>query len=188
TPTMDRQDVPSPDAGDEVHVPDPQDAVDPILGSAVGAEDLDEDRMQTDPLEEGMDPPEGWSGADRYGTTAREQRDGESLEQRLWQERSETAPPSPGAAPGEDRAEVTGAADTEVTEVPLPEGDDVGPDEVPGRGTGEPMSRQGRAADQAGGSMAQAVRTEGFDPPGPASAGTVEPDADPDDIGEGPAK
>src|SRR5699024_3291891 len=104
---MDRQDVPSRDAGDEVHVPDPQDAVDPILGSAVGAEDLDEDRMQTDPLEEGMDPPEGWSGADRYGTTAREQRDGETLDQSIWMDRPRTAQHSPVTTPGTYRDRVT---------------------------------------------------------------------------------
>lgn len=177
---MEQQDVASPDAGDEVQVPAPKDAVDPVLGSAVGAEDLDEDRMQVDPLEEGMDPPEGWSAADRYGINAREQREGESLDQRLSQEHPESDPHSVEAADGARPVDAEGSADTAVGEVPLPEGDDVGPDDMPGRGTGAPMSRQGRAADGAGGSMAQAVRTEGFDPPGPASAGTVDPDADPD--------
>ena len=33
------------------------------------AEELDEDRLRLDPLEAGMDPPERWSGADKYGTT-----------------------------------------------------------------------------------------------------------------------
>jgi len=35
------------------------------------AEDLDEDRLQLDPLEEGMDPPEHWSPEMEHGTTAR---------------------------------------------------------------------------------------------------------------------
>lgn len=50
------------------------------------SEDLDEDRIGADPLEEGMEPPEGWAAADRHGTTANEQRSGESLDQRLAQE------------------------------------------------------------------------------------------------------
>jgi hypothetical protein len=67
----------------------PQDgetAVDPQLDAAAtsSAEDLDEDRLGEDPLEEGMDPPESWSGA---ATTRTEQREGESLDDRLEQER-----------------------------------------------------------------------------------------------------
>jgi hypothetical protein len=50
------------------------------------AEDLDEDRIRLDPLEEGMDPPERWSEADRYGMTPFEQRQGEPLEERVRQE------------------------------------------------------------------------------------------------------
>ena len=37
------------------------------------AEELDEDRLRLDPLQAGMDPPERWSGADKYGTTPYEQ-------------------------------------------------------------------------------------------------------------------
>lgn len=111
--------------------------VDPIRDNAVGAEDLDEDRMQLDPLEEGMDPPEGWSAADRFGTTAREQQDGETLEQRLWQEQSETGRDDSAAEAGQHPA---------------------------------------GSADEAGGSMARAARTEGFDPPGPGAGGSGEPD------------
>lgn len=66
--------------------PDPGDGVNTDLTSSVGAEDVDEDRIGLDPLEEGMDPPEQWAAADRYGVTAAEQREGESLDQRLAQE------------------------------------------------------------------------------------------------------
>ncbi|GAB3008535.1 hypothetical protein [Saccharothrix stipae] len=52
-------------------------------------EQLDEDELGVDPLEEGVDPPEHWSGADRHGTTPREQREGETLDQRLAQEEPE---------------------------------------------------------------------------------------------------
>jgi hypothetical protein len=50
------------------------------------AEGLDEDNLQVDPLEEGMDPPEHWVAANRWGTTPFEQSQGESLDRRLAQE------------------------------------------------------------------------------------------------------
>lgn len=51
------------------------------------AEATDEDDLAVDPLEEGMDPPEGWSGADRYGTIAAEEREDRELDSRLAEER-----------------------------------------------------------------------------------------------------
>ncbi|MBV8539204.1 MAG: hypothetical protein JO364_16270 [Pseudonocardiales bacterium] len=51
------------------------------------SETLDEDNLDTDPLEQGMDPSEGWSAADRYGTTAREQATDRPLTERLDEER-----------------------------------------------------------------------------------------------------
>ncbi|RKT56556.1 hypothetical protein [Saccharothrix australiensis] len=48
-------------------------------------EQLDEDELNRDPLEEGMDPPERWSAADRR-PTPRELREGETLDERLAQE------------------------------------------------------------------------------------------------------
>jgi hypothetical protein len=39
-----------------------------------------------DPLDRGVAPPERWSAGMRYGTTAREQEDGESLDQQLAEE------------------------------------------------------------------------------------------------------
>jgi hypothetical protein len=56
------------------------------------AEDLDEDRLQADPLEEGMDPPESWSGADRYGTTPFEESHRQDLEHRLREEEPDVTP------------------------------------------------------------------------------------------------
>jgi hypothetical protein len=51
------------------------------------SEALDEDEMGVDPLEDGMDPPEHWSGAVRYGTTPLEQAIDRSLPERLAEER-----------------------------------------------------------------------------------------------------
>jgi hypothetical protein len=51
------------------------------------SEALDEDEMGVDPLEDGMDPPEHWSGAVRYGTTPLEQAIDRPLAERLAEER-----------------------------------------------------------------------------------------------------
>ncbi len=51
--------------------------------------------------------PEHWAGADRVGTTAREERDGETLDERLAEERPDVAPvdqpdrPSANTDPGD---------------------------------------------------------------------------------------
>jgi hypothetical protein len=50
------------------------------------AEELDEDRLRLDPLEAGMDPPERWSGVDKYGMTAYEQAHPRGLTDRLTEE------------------------------------------------------------------------------------------------------
>lgn len=75
----------------------PQDSGDPDSveedpAALSSAEDLDEDRLQEDPLEGGAEPPEHWSGVDRWGTTPFEQSEGEPLEQRLAEERPDTSP------------------------------------------------------------------------------------------------
>jgi protease I len=59
------------------------------------SEQLDEDELATDPLEDGVEPPESWSGADRFGTTPREQREGEPLDDRLAEEEPDVAAPTP---------------------------------------------------------------------------------------------
>ncbi|MFI9817743.1 hypothetical protein [Saccharothrix variisporea] len=69
------------------------------------AEDLDEDRLRADPLEAAMDPPERWSGADKYGTTPYEQAHPRPLDDRLAEEEPDTAR-DPAAA--EDVAEAVG--------------------------------------------------------------------------------
>ncbi|WP_235686739.1 hypothetical protein [Tomitella gaofuii] len=110
---------------------DPESAVNTDLTSAVGAEDLDEDRLGTDPLEEGVEPPEEWSAADREGVTAREQAEGESLEHRLWSERPDTDEPAAGER---DREEPTGP---EVADGPIAAADAPAPLGT-GASTGEP--------------------------------------------------
>jgi protease I len=62
---------------------------DPDSSAITPSEQLDEDELGTDPLEAGAEPPEpadGSSGADRHGSTPREQREGQSLDERLAQE------------------------------------------------------------------------------------------------------
>jgi hypothetical protein len=44
------------------------------------------DRGVDDALDEGYSPPEKWSSAERFGNTAEEMREGESLDERLRQE------------------------------------------------------------------------------------------------------
>ncbi|GAA4007601.1 hypothetical protein GCM10022247_32150 [Allokutzneria multivorans] len=56
------------------------------------SESLDEDRIGVDPLEEGVEPPEHWSGVDQHGTTPNEQREGETLDERLAEERPDVEP------------------------------------------------------------------------------------------------
>jgi hypothetical protein len=111
------------------------------------AEDLDEDRLQLDPLEAGMDPPEHWSEADRFGTTAAEQRQGQDLEHRLREEEPDVTPDLDAdpddleAADGEDADQLI------VDDIPrelLPE---------------HAAVARGQSADEAGGSMAEEIRT-----------------------------
>lgn len=70
----------------------PPDAVETDPAALNSAEDLDEDRLRVDPLEAGMDPPERWSGADKYGTTANEQRTARPLDDRLAEEQADVQP------------------------------------------------------------------------------------------------
>jgi hypothetical protein len=99
--------------------PDPVGNDHDVLGQS---EALDEDNTGVDPLEDGMDPAEGWAGADAYGTTASEQASGEPLTERLREERPDVT----GEQPPERPASIT----------PIDELDESIDDEVP---TGEPM-------------------------------------------------
>ncbi|MBA2715778.1 MAG: hypothetical protein H0U51_01775 [Propionibacteriales bacterium] len=51
-----------------------------------------EDRGVEDILDEGFSPPEKWSPAQKFGNTAEEMREGETLEQRLAQEEPDVEP------------------------------------------------------------------------------------------------
>ncbi len=50
------------------------------------SEGTDSDELRNDDGDIVVDPPEHWSEADRFGITAREQREGESLDARLAEE------------------------------------------------------------------------------------------------------
>ncbi|OLF17199.1 hypothetical protein [Actinophytocola xanthii] len=110
------------------------DAVESDPAALNSAEDLDEDRLRVDPLEAGMDPPERWSGADKYGMTPYEQAHARPLEDRLAEEEPDV---TEGNAPGGSGGNPT---DAEVLT------------EAEGRG---------QASDEAGGSMAATQRTPG---------------------------
>lgn len=74
------------------------------------SEGLDSDEVRNDDGDEVVDPPEGWSGADRFGTTQREEQEGESLDQRLAEEEPDVAPAEPLERP------VAAMPDDELTE------------------------------------------------------------------------
>lgn len=104
---------------------DPDDRQDPVEtdpAALSAAEDLDEDRLRMDPLEEGMDPPEHWSGVDKYGMTPYEQAHPRSLGERLAEEQ-------PDVLPRGEESDRTSAI------------------------------RRGQSSDEAGGSMAETIRT-----------------------------
>lgn len=80
----------SPDEDQAAYAP-PQDTGSPDSVEADpaalnSAEDLDEDRIKLDPLEAGMDPPERWSGVDKYGMTPYEEAHARPLDDRLAEE------------------------------------------------------------------------------------------------------
>jgi hypothetical protein len=64
--------------------PDPLGHDDDVITES---EALDEDELGVDPLEGGMDPPEDWSAATRYGITPIEQATERPLSERLAEER-----------------------------------------------------------------------------------------------------
>jgi hypothetical protein len=129
-----------------------------------GAEDLDEDRLGVDPLERGIEPPERWAGADRFGTTPREEHEGPDLDQRLAEEEPDDAP---FGDPGADETEYqpdreVGADETEYQ--PDQSTEYVGTADVvdlleQGVTPRTYEERRGQAADAAGGSVAEAIRT-----------------------------
>ena len=50
------------------------------------SESTDSDEVRSDDGDSVVDPPEDWSEADKFGMTAREEREGESLDDRLAEE------------------------------------------------------------------------------------------------------
>lgn len=76
------------------------------------SQDQDEDtllgRETHDPLDEGLTAPERWSAGEGYGTTAEEQVQGESFEQRLHQEEPDVDPESGWSEEDLDDGEVGG--------------------------------------------------------------------------------
>jgi hypothetical protein len=76
-----------------------------------------------DPLDTGLTPPQHWSAASRFGTTAAEEEAGESLDQLLAEEE-----PDPEVAPDDERledvADDPGAADEDVDGLLLDDGPD----------------------------------------------------------------
>lgn len=80
----------SPSApGDDLDGPE---TLSPI--ESLDADELDDDPFNRarDDFEAPMDPPEHWAGADKFGTTANEMTEGESLDQRLSEEVPDVAP------------------------------------------------------------------------------------------------
>ncbi|MEU4673428.1 hypothetical protein AB0F91_37115 [Amycolatopsis sp. NPDC023774] len=71
---------------DQPHDPGTQDSAETDPAGLSAAQDLDEDQLQTDPLEAGMDPPEHWSGVNKYGMTPREEAEPRPLDERLAEE------------------------------------------------------------------------------------------------------
>src|ERR1700759_5480372 len=55
------------------------------------SESTDSDEVRNDDGDSVVDPPEHWSEADKFGMTAREEREGESLEDRLAAEEPDVA-------------------------------------------------------------------------------------------------
>ncbi|WP_410590089.1 hypothetical protein [Amycolatopsis sp. lyj-23] len=116
------------------------DAVETDPAALNSAEDLDEDRIRADPLEEGMDPPEHWSGVTKYGMTPWEQAHprglGDRIDEELPDPTAQVPPAGLEADPGEqaDADPDTGATPDEPMQLEPVEGDgfpfDSEPDEV----------------------------------------------------------
>jgi hypothetical protein len=64
------------------------------------SEATDSDEVRNDDGDVVVEPPDGWSGADKFGMTAREEQEGESLDDRLAAEEPDVLN---GEAPDEER-------------------------------------------------------------------------------------
>ncbi|SDZ23808.1 hypothetical protein SAMN05421504_11129 [Amycolatopsis xylanica] len=93
------------------------DSVETDPAALTAAEDLDEDRLRVDPLDEGMDPPEHWSGVTKHGMTPWEEAHPRPLGERLAEERPDPVTElALGAEPSEeDAADQRYAEDTGIS-------------------------------------------------------------------------
>ncbi|MGY1868528.1 MULTISPECIES: hypothetical protein [Nocardia] len=121
------------------------DAVESDPAALSSAEDLDEDRLRSDPLEAGMDPPEHWTGATKYGVTAWEQAHPRPFGERLAEEEPDV---DPNRAP---ETEETRPGRTERLEDITSDSDGIQVDH-------RYEEEIGVAADIAGGSVADEIR------------------------------
>jgi hypothetical protein len=124
-------------------------------------EQFDEDNLRLDPLEEGMDPPEHWAQADKFGNTEREMREGQDLNHRLAEEQpddGDLGDAPDGGDPDGDDLDLDSSVDEESYDL-----DNIAPDE-PRHPALTEAERDGTSADEAGGSVAEELRT----PPGEA--------------------
>ncbi|UVS79909.1 hypothetical protein [Actinokineospora sp. UTMC 2448] len=110
------------------------------------AESLDEESLDLDPLEAGVEPPERWAEATNHGTTPNEAREGESLDSKLAEEEPDIPVPDP-EAPAEDADRLEGGPE----EAPPVDRLHRPPTEAAGRG---------QSADEAGGSVAKSLRED----------------------------
>jgi hypothetical protein len=89
-------------------------------------EDTLVDRGVDDTLDEGYSPPEKWSAAESFGNTADEEREGESLDQRIAQEEPE---PDPYEEAAKDTENVGGEIGTMRAGRLVDEDEGLGPDD-----------------------------------------------------------
>ncbi|MFD2419566.1 hypothetical protein [Amycolatopsis pigmentata] len=136
------------------------DAVETDPAALNSSEDLDEDRLRVDPLEEGVEPPERYAFSDRFGTTPNEVAEGESLGDRLRQERPDVHPDEVPDRPVAATPAVE--LDASVDDVPAEETRAEDLDRLDGAGEPDPAVEENQNADKAGGSVAETIRT----PPG----------------------
>jgi hypothetical protein len=68
------------------------------------SESTDSDEVRNDDGDIVVDPPDDWSEADKFGMTAREEREGESLDDRLAAEEPDELPDAASPTERPDRA------------------------------------------------------------------------------------
>jgi len=137
----------------------PPDSVERDGAALSSAEDLDEDRLRVDPLEAGMDPPEGWTAVDKYGVMPFEQSHPRPLSDRLAEEQPDVQPEPTTASEAVEPTSHTHEGDVELLEEPNgSEQTDVDPNaDLDAEVAAEAVGR-GQVADEAGGSVTSAMR------------------------------